>query len=74
MVAYRPHTHHIGVVLSAYIVRGDKWIIIANKDPREPQVFFPLLSGKEEALTENDKVVLRCTMVGIGLTESEYRQ
>ena len=71
VVAYRPHTHHIGVVLSAYIVRGAEWIFIANKDPREPQVYFPLLSGKEETLAENDKVVLRCTMVGIRSVYSE---
>ncbi|RDD43780.1 Peptidyl-glycine alpha-amidating monooxygenase A [Trichoplax sp. H2] len=56
--AFRVHAHQIGVLISGYIVRDGKWILIGESDPRKPNAFFPI--QKEITIKKDDLLFVRC--------------
>jgi peptidylglycine monooxygenase len=64
--AYRTHTHKLGVVNSAYIIKTNSqeeqlWIEIGRRSPQLAQMFYPV-TNENITITKGDIFVSRCYM------------
>jgi peptidylglycine monooxygenase len=62
--AFRTHAHKLGLVNSAYRVRGknddQEWTEIGRRSPQLPQMFYP--TQKDVTIKQGDYVAAVCTM------------
>lgn len=64
-LAYRTHTHGLGLVVSGYRVQRDEngvdhWILLGKRDPLTPQMFYPVFD--KTPIRQGDHLAARCTM------------
>jgi peptidylglycine monooxygenase len=78
--AFRTHAHKLGLVNSAYRVRGEdddqEWSEIGRRSPQLPQMFYPV--EKDVTIQQGDYIAAVCTMynsksrvVRIGATKND---
>ncbi|KAL4228097.1 hypothetical protein ACF0H5_013532 [Mactra antiquata] len=60
-LAYRTHSHNLGVVTSAYRIRDGKWTEIGRMSPQLPQSFYDVTNAGVE-VKNGDILAARCTM------------
>uniref|UniRef100_A0A646QG22 peptidylglycine monooxygenase n=1 Tax=Hemiscolopendra marginata TaxID=943146 RepID=A0A646QG22_9MYRI len=66
-LAFRPHTHSLGTVVSGYKVshvgkKHDKWTLLGKQNPQLPQMFYPV-DDSSVVIRKGDILAARCTMV-----------
>ena len=61
--AYRTHAHNLGAVISGYRVRDGDWTLIGKKDPKLPQMFYPVEDRDTMDFRAGDLLAARCTYV-----------
>ena len=61
--AFRTHAHQIGTVISGYRIRDGEWTLIGKKDPKLPQMFYPVENRQSLDYVNGDHLAMRCTMV-----------
>lgn len=60
-IAYRTHSHNLGVVTSGYRIRNGTWTEIGRMSPQLPQTFYDVTTPGVE-IKKNDILAARCTM------------
>ncbi|XP_060570176.1 peptidylglycine alpha-hydroxylating monooxygenase-like [Ruditapes philippinarum] len=60
-LAYRTHSHNLGVVTSGYRVRNGTWVEIGRMSPQLPQTFYDA-SNEGLVVRKGDILASRCTM------------
>lgn len=60
-LAYRVHSHHLGDVTSAYVIRNDHWTEIGRMSPRQPEQYY-MATNQDLLLEAGDVIASRCTM------------
>ncbi|XP_078702255.1 peptidylglycine alpha-hydroxylating monooxygenase-like isoform X1 [Branchiostoma floridae x Branchiostoma belcheri] len=60
-IAYRTHSHSLGVVTSGYRIRNNQWTEIGRMSPQRPQMFYNATTPGMSVL-QGDVLAVRCTM------------
>ena len=59
--AFLTHTHSLGIFSGAWLVQEGQWKLIGEKNPQEPQSFYPIESENLEVYPK-DILAMKCIM------------